>query len=169
VFERFDDQRRTAFAVDEAVAVEVERMLAIAAIEIGMMLASAPPATTTSVSPRSSRRLASTKAKMPAAQAATDVMVGPRTPRLIATWHDAMFGAIAGTVNGTTRAAPFSRYTFSPSAITSTPPPPVFMTIAMSLRFASVIGRPESSTACRAAATANCEKRAARFAALASM
>ena len=84
-------------------------MFAMAAIEIGMMFASVPPAITTSVSPRSSNRLASTKAKIPAAHAATDVIVGPRTPRLIATWQDAMFGAIAGTVNGPTRAAPFSR------------------------------------------------------------
>ena len=46
---------------------------------------------------------------MPAAQAATDVIVGPRTPRLIATWQEAMFGAYAGTVKMPTRPAPFSR------------------------------------------------------------
>src|SRR3989304_3034566 len=49
--------------------------------------------------------------------------------------------------------------------MTSTPPPPVFMTIATSSRLVSVIGKPESSTAWWAAATANCEKRAALFAA----
>ncbi len=144
-------------------------MLAIAATDIGMMLASAPPVITTSASPRSIMRLASTKANMPAAQAATDVTVGPLMPRLIATWQDAMFGAYAGTVKMPTRLAPFSRYVFSPSAMMSTPPPPVFMAMAMLSRFESSIVRPLSSTACFAAATANWEKRAARRAAFASM
>ena len=86
-------------------------MLAIAATATGMMFASVPPVTTTSASPRSMSRFASTKAKMPAAQAATDVMVGPCVPSCIATWAEAMLGAIAGTVIGPTRAGPFWRST----------------------------------------------------------
>ena len=68
-------------------------MLAMAATDIGMIFASVPPVITTSASPRTISRLASTKAKMPAAQAATEVIVGPRTPSVIATWQEAMLGA----------------------------------------------------------------------------
>ena len=86
-------------------------MLPMAATETGMIFASVPPVMTTSASPRSISRLASTKANMPAAQAATEVIVGPREPSCIATWQEAMLGAIAGTVIGPTRSGPFSRNT----------------------------------------------------------
>ena len=54
--------------------------------------------------------------------------------------------------------------------MTSTPPPPVFMTIAMSSRFASSIAQCRSPPPpAIAAATANCENRAARRAAFGSI
>ena len=107
---------------------------------------------------------------MPAAQAATEVMVGPRMPRLMATWQEAIFGAMAGTVKGPDP----GRTLLQENGLAIgdgvlTPPPPVFMITAVSSRLLSSITRPACSAAWRAAATANWEKRAARRAAFASM
>ena len=82
-------------------------MLPSAANATGKMAASVPPATTTSTSPCSMSRCASTNACTPAAQAATEVMTGPVIPFWMLIWHAAIDGDIIGTVNGLTRSGPF--------------------------------------------------------------
>ena len=91
-------------------------MLPSAAKATGMIALSVPPAMTTSTSPCSIRRCASTKACTPEAQAATEVMTGPRVPFWMLIWQAAIEGDIIGTMNGLTRSAPFSRSVTSPTA-----------------------------------------------------
>ena len=54
----------------------------------GSRAASVPPAMTTSASPYRIRRNASTMAMVPAAQAATEVIMGPRMPNWIDGWDE---------------------------------------------------------------------------------
>ena len=84
-------------------------MLARAAKATGRMALSVPPAMTTSASPCSIRRCASTKACTPEAQAATLATTGPRRPFWMLTWQAAMDGESIGTMNGLTRCGPCSR------------------------------------------------------------
>ncbi len=144
-------------------------MFASAAKLTGRIALSVPPATTTSTSPCSMRRWASTKAWTPAAQAATEVMTGPRIPFWMLIWQAAMEGDIIGTMNGLTRAGPFASRVSWPNATSPMPPPPVFMTTATSSRLWSLIASAASSSAWRAAATANWAKRAMRRACLKSI
>ncbi len=58
----------------------------------GAIPASEPPATTTSASPESSSRCASSRAALPLAQASAPAVTGPRRPSAIATSQAAMFG-----------------------------------------------------------------------------
>ena len=75
----------------------------------------------------------------PLAQAARLVKTGPRMPRLIDTWLEAIFGAKIGTVSGLTRREPLCTLTISSAAISPMPPPPVFITTAISSRLESSI------------------------------
>ena len=133
------------------------------------MALSVPPAMTTSASPRSMRRCASRKAWTPDAQAATEVMTGPRMPFWMLIWAAAIDGDIIGTMNGLTRADPRLVRTSSLIATSWIPPPPVLTTTATSSRLWSPISSPESSIAWRAAATAICAKRLMRRACLKSI
>ena len=84
-------------------------MLASAANATGRMVLSVPPAMTTSTSPCSIMRCASTKAWTPEAHAATLVTTGPRVPFWMLIWHAAIDGESIGTMNGLTRVGPCSR------------------------------------------------------------
>ena len=144
-------------------------MLPSAANATGRMAASVPPVTTTSTSPCSMSRCASTKACTPAAQAATEVMTGPVIPFWMLIWQAAIDGDIIGTVNGLTRSGPFVISVTSPCVTSSRPPPPVLTTTATSSRLCSPIASPASSIAWRAAATASWLKRLIRRACLKSI
>ena len=109
------------------------------------------------------------KAWTPEAQAATEVMTGPRMPFWMLTWQAAIEGDSIGTMNGETRGPPLVRYVSWPCATSIIPPPPVFTTTAMSSRLPSPISSPDASIAWRAAATAIWLKRLIRRAALKSM
>ena len=67
-------------------------MLASAAKATGRIALSVPPASTTSTSPCSISRCASTKAWTPEAQAATEVITGPRSRFWMLIWQAAMDG-----------------------------------------------------------------------------
>src|SRR3990170_3744919 len=144
-------------------------MFASAANATGRMALSVPPAMTTSTSPCSMRRCASTKACTPDAHAATEVMTGPRIPFWMLTWQAAMDGDIIGTMKGLTRSGPFVRSVTSPPATSCRPPPPVFTTTATSSRLWSPISSAAESIAWRAAATASCANRLMRRACLKSI
>ena len=96
-------------------------------------------------------------------------MTGPRAPVSIETWQALMFGIIIGTNSGLTRSGPLCSSTSVSSCTLTTPPPPVFITTPTRSAFVSSIVRPASSSACLAAATANCAKRSSRRAVLWSM
>lgn len=102
-------------------------------------------------------RSASTKAWVPAAQAATDAITGPVMPKVMETWQAPMFGANIGMKKGLTRFGPRLWWTRTSRVSVWIPPPPVLIiTPTRSLLLWSMV-RPASSIASRAAATANCE------------
>ena len=103
------------------------------------------------------------------AQAASEVIVGPRRPSSIETWQEAMLPAIIGTNSAETRPGPRSLSTLDWSAIVVTPPPPVLTTVAIRSGSRRLRSSPASATASRAAATPSWLKRAIRRAALASI
>ncbi len=74
----------------------------------GVMHASAPPATITSLRPWRMRSAASPIACTPVAQALVTEKLGPRRPSAIVVWPAAMFEIIAGTVYGLMRPGPRS-------------------------------------------------------------
>jgi len=67
-----------------------------AAMPVSQREASVPPARITSASPRCRMRVASPIECVEAAQAVTTVELGPRSPKLMATWAAAMLGMIIG-------------------------------------------------------------------------
>src|SRR5690606_3063593 len=139
------------------------------AIADGVRPPSVPPVMTTSASPRWIMCTASTNAWTPAAQAATEVTVGPWILNCIATWLDAMFGANSGIRNGLTRFGPLSRRTLTSCSIVGIPPPPVLTITPTRSVFSPVTSNFACSRASRVAATANCANRSMRRAALKSM
>ena len=165
---RFASNGREA-AAGSSLRFDSAPMLPRAAKATGRMADSVPPATTTSTSPCSMSRWASTKACTPAAHAATEVMTGPVIPFWMLIWQAAIDGDIIGTMNGLTRSGPFVMSVTSPPATSWRPPPPVFMTTATSSRLCGPISRPASSIAWRAAATASWLNRLIRRACLKSI
>ena len=141
-------------------------MLANALRASGEMLASLPPAKTTSASPPRIRCRASMKAVIELAQAATEARTGPCSPSSIETWQAAMFGAIVGTKKALARCTPRRCASSCSSKTVLTPPPPVLSTTPMRSGSSASRSRRESSSARRAAATPIWENRAMRLAAL---
>src|SRR5918912_2530494 len=108
-------------------------------------------------------------AMVPAAQAATEVIMGPWMPSWIDGWDEAILGDISGTKKGVTRSGPFSLNVRSSRATRFMPPPPVFITTPTAALLAGVIASPASSRAMRLTATANWAKRSMRRASLTGM
>ena len=103
-----------------------------------------------------------------AAHAVHSESSGPRVPSSIETQPAPRLGMIAGIENGLTRSGPRSTSTEWHSWNDRSPPMPV--AIAAPIRWASgSISRPESETACRAAARIRCVNRSIRRAALRSI
>ena len=78
-------------------------MLANPASAIGVMTASAPPATASGTRPDATSRAALPMACVPAAHAVVTVSQGPVRPNFIETAAAAAFGIIIGIMNGDTR------------------------------------------------------------------
>ena len=128
--------------------------------------ASVPPASMTSASPRWIILVASPSVCVDAAHAVVTVVFGPRRWNCIATDAPAMLGMIVGAYIGFSR--PLVAKEIAPVVMSSNAPMPV--PIATPTRKLSSLARsrPESASAMPEAATAICEKRAMRCAALRS-
>ena len=104
---------------------DVAPIRANAAREVPHSADSAPPATTTSASPRSIIRLASPSAWAPVAQALETLNPGPWTPSRMAISPAAALGIIIGTKCGETSRGPPSRKLRTSRSSVSRPPTPV--------------------------------------------
>jgi len=100
-------------------------MLRKPASAISTITASAPPATATVLLPLATSRAALPMACVPAAHAVVTVSHGPPSPKRIETAAVAALGIIIGTMNGETRAGPFSVKTRNCSSTVWRPPMPV--------------------------------------------
>ena len=139
------------------------------ATPIGVMLASAPPATITSASPYWMVRNASPMEWVPVAHAVTTLMHLPFMPNWMETFPAAILLIISGTRSGFTRPGPFSRsFLYSRSTDCRLPIPEPMLTPTRN-GSSWLISSPASSTACLVAATANWQNCSILFAAFGSM
>jgi len=143
-------------AAGSSLRVDNARMAAKPPRPKGEMVASEPPATTTSASPYSIMRLASPMQWRPVVHAVTTAKLGPLKPKRMETWPAIMLMIEAGTKNGEIRRGPRAVYSTWVCSIMGKPPMPEPITQAMrvanSSSRASPVGKPASSTACTAAA-----------------
>ena len=104
-----------------------------------------------------------------AAQAVVIVVLGPFALKFNVTWAAAMLGSTLSMKKGSIRMPPFSIILRTASSVFGRPPNP--LPIETPSRSGSMLlsPRPESSNACRVAATAYWLKRAMRRASLRSM
>jgi hypothetical protein len=131
---------------------ESARITAKPAIPERVIAASVPPQSITSARPS---RIASRPfpiAICDAAQAAHGDESGPRVPSSIETQAAPMFGMIASRENGLTRSGPRS-INVSQQSSNDVRPPIAVATEAPTRSASSAITIPESTSACRAAAT----------------
>ena len=126
-----------------------------AAMHSPVSAASVPPATTASTSPRAIIRAASPMAWPPVAHALETLKPGPWAPRRIAIVPAAALGIIIGTKCGETARSPPSSHAWHSFCSVARPPTPV-PTSTPRRSGSTPSGRPASSAACIAAATASC-------------
>ena len=127
--------------------------------------ASVPPQIITSARPSRIASIPSPIAMFDAAQAVHSERSGPRVPSSIETQPAARFGMIWTIENGLTRSGPRSLSWSTQTSKDFSPPMPV-ATAAPTRSAIGAIWRPESVSACRAAASARCVKRSMRREAL---
>ncbi len=106
---------------------------------------------------------------VPVEQAVTMHMFEPRMPVSMAIWPDAVSGSMLAMKKGLTVRAPLVSQASLASMSRYGPPPPEPKMTPMSSRFSSVISRPESASACLAAATPMTTLRSVRRMALKSI
>ncbi|CAM5540206.1 hypothetical protein SCYAM73S_03080 [Streptomyces cyaneofuscatus] len=145
-----------------AVRVESAPIRANAVTTSGVSTDSAPPATTTSQDPPSSRSRATAIAVAPEAQAVAGARDGPPAFRAMATSPAAALGIIIGTSSGETASGPEAASLAALSTRTETPPTPTPRTTPTRPPSHTAGSRPASATACRAATTASFTNRAIR-------
>ena len=156
----------------ESLRLDSAVMFDSAATPMGTIADSEPPARTTSHSPVAIRRSASWNAITDVAHAATWVMTGPVRWYSIDSMQPAIDADSAGTANADTNRGPLVSWTWVPSMIDSTPPPPVLMTTPTRSRSSTVIAaksRPDERIASRPAPMARWMYRLIRRAILGSM
>ena len=123
--------------------------------------ASVPPQIITSARPRRIASRPSPIAMLEAAQAVHWESSGPRVPSSIETQPAARLGMIWTIENGLTRSGPRSLSWLTHCSKDLRPPIPV-ATAAPTRSAIGAISRPESASACRAAASARCVNRSMR-------
>ena len=123
--------------------------------------ASVPPQNITSARPSRIASSPSPIAMFEAAQAVHSDSRGPRVPSSIETQPAARLGMIWTIENGLTRSGPRSLSWSTQDSNDFSPPIPV-ATAAPTRSSIGAISRPESASACRAAASARCVKRSIR-------
>ena len=106
-------------------------------------------------SPRRMPSAASPMLWVPVEQAVTMHMLAPRAPVSMAIWPEAVSGSMLAMKNGLTSRGPFVSHVWMASIMRPGPPTPEPKTTPTSSLFWGVMARPESATACLAAATPN--------------
>jgi hypothetical protein len=117
-----------------------------AATVVGVMDASAPPASTTSHRPSATIRAPAATEWVPAAHAVVSVSDGPWKPKRSETAAAPAFGMTIGIVKGETRPGP--RSVSTPTCVSSVPTPPMPVPSCTPARDGSTCRPPASSSAC---------------------
>ncbi len=141
--------------VGSSLRVDIAFIVQKPPIAVGMTVASLPPVTTATASPRMSLSYAVASASLPLAHADATANTGPRSPNCIEMCADAAFAISIGTKNGEMRShfspGPTSNVVFSTVMI---PPIPVATMAPVRARTSGSSGNLASSIASLAATSA---------------